>query len=150
MVRRTVRIVDLDRIETEHLGQHASGSQSTSRGARDGPARARERRTLVRHRHQRMEAEGLMRSENVEAGRSRAVADKRSQLDRCSSRGDLGVGHRENDDVVSHPVEAATERTPDPRQRRNQRPAEAARTDHGTAAGKRHIIPRSGRVTGCL
>ena len=70
-------------------------------GAGDGAACSREARRVGRHRQQRVQAERLVRREDLEAGRARAVADEeagRGVIAAAAER-DLGVGDAEQHDV---------------------------------------------------
>jgi len=66
---------------------------------RDGGRGAGEARALAGHRHQGVQAEGLVRRERREGGRAAEVADERAVRDGGRRGGDLGVGDGQQDDV---------------------------------------------------
>ena len=96
-------------------GERLGDLQGAERAAADGAARAGERGARVRDRHERVEAERLVRAQDVEAGGAGAMADDQALAGRQIARrgADLGVGHAEEHDVRARAVGPAPERAQD-------------------------------------
>src|SRR5436309_3381424 len=86
--------------------------RSGERGARRASSASAKELLIARtaHRHQRVQAEGLVRGERGERGRAAEVADETAGGDGSGGGGDLAVGHGEQDDVCIGGVGAAAQR----------------------------------------
>ena len=81
-----------------------------------------------------MQAERLVRCQHVEAERAGAVADDAPRPDDRRRGCDLAVRHSQQHDIEALSVEPASEWAGEPGKRSNQRAAQAAVTDHRSAA----------------
>jgi hypothetical protein len=135
VVGGAVLVGDAERVHAEVPGQGTGGRLGPRRRTGDRGARAGELPAGMGDGRQGMEAEGLVRGEDVEAGGAGAVADEAAVAggDRARRGGDLAVGHAEEHDVRVRAVGAAPERACDGvaggAQRTGQRRAEAAAAD---------------------
>jgi len=106
----------------------------------------------VGDRHERVEAERLVRAQDAEAGRAGAMADDQplAGRDRPRRGADLGVGHAQQHDVGAGAVRTAPERAQDATAGRVKRsgkgPAQTAAADDRDRA--LHLSRSSPRIRG--
>ena len=109
-VGSAVGVGNLDGVKAQLGSQMVSTRESRRRAARDRRAGPGERRARLSDRHQRVQAECLVRRQHFQPERARAVPDHRPVRNGGSCDCDLRVGDGQQHCIESFPVEAPPER----------------------------------------
>ncbi len=111
MIRTTVGLGNAHRMEPDRGRKGGGDVGGTRRRPGDRGKHALEVRTGVRHRHQWMQAEGLVGAKDIEPGYTGTMPDQRTRTDRGYRRPDGVIRHAQQDDRVTGAVVSASLRT---------------------------------------